>query len=79
MVKPKASLPFWLPAMDWKIISAGAPRLIASSWVVMCPRTQIWVGISNWFFTSSNRFRISERLDTVSPEGFSPMRASPQP
>ena len=62
VVKPNASLPFWLPAMDWKIMSAGAPRFTASIWVVMWPRTQIWVGISNWFFTSSKRFNISDRL-----------------
>ena len=44
-LKPKASLPFWLPAMDWKIRSQGAPSRTAFIWAVTWASTQIWVGI----------------------------------
>ena len=43
--KPKASLPFWLPAMDWKIRSQGAPALTALICAVTWASTQICVGI----------------------------------
>ena len=76
---PKASLPFSEPAMDWKIMSAGAPCFTASIWVVMWDRTQICVGISNVFFTSSKSSRMAFVPATVSLTGFRPMTASPQP
>ena len=79
-VRPKASLPFWLPAMDWNMRSRGAPNFCAASvWVVTWARTQIWVGISHLFLNSSNIFRMRATLSTLSSTGLRPMTASPQP
>ena len=39
--KPKASLPFWLPAILWKIRSQGAPWRTAFIWAVTWASTQI--------------------------------------
>ena len=78
--RPKASLPFWEPAMDWNIRSRGAPNLLAASvWVVTWASTQIWVGTSHLRLNSSNIFRMRATLSTESSTGFRPMTASPQP
>ena len=76
---PKASLAFWLPAMDWKMRSAGAPWEMAAIWVVTCPRTQVWVGMEKRRLTSSNRLKISPSRSVESVTGLSPSTASPAP
>ena len=80
VVRPKASLPFWEPAMDWNIRSSGAPNLLAASvWVVTWASTQIWVGTSHLFLNSSSIFSRRATLSTESSTGLMPMTASPQP
>ena len=43
---PKLRLACSVPAIDWNTRSTGAPRSMASIVVVMCVRTQDWVGIA---------------------------------
>ena len=77
--KPKASLPFWLPAMDWKIRSQGAPCFTAFIWAVTWARTQIWVGMAQCSLISWKRRRILPTCSAESVTGFSPITASPAP
>ncbi len=42
---PKDALAAWVPAIDWKTRSTGAPRSIRSTLVVTWQSTQDWVGM----------------------------------
>ena len=72
-------MPFWDPAMDWKIRSQGAPFRTASIWVVTWASTQIWVGMFQRLLTSWNRSSTRRTLSTESSTGFRPSTASPAP
>ena len=43
---PKPSFAAWLPAMDWKTRSVGAPCSISRTALVTWQSTQVWVGMA---------------------------------